>query len=142
MTERPSDFYEQRLSLEARGVAPAETLTRLLDYYALVAGWRTSAPAADAWDRALRRYYAEVHGLVRSAVIHCAPEPQPYWATLAWIRVLARRGDRPRSVYARALADIAVLNIGWPATPYFSVLARPDGETDAERVARRAVLVP
>lgn len=142
MTERPTDYFEQRLTLEARGVAPAESLTRLLDIYAVIAGWRTSTPAPDAWERVLRRYYAEVHGVVRNAVIRTALEPEPYWACLAWLRIEARRSGRPRSVYARALADLAVLGIGWAPSPFFSSVARPEGETDTERAARRSVLIP
>lgn len=140
--ERLPDFYAQRLTLETRGVAPVESLARLLERHALAAGWRTSTPPADAWERTLRRYYAEVYTVLSSAVIETALEPAPYWACLARLRIDGRKGAHPPSVYARALADLAVLNLGWPRAPFYADVARPVGETPEERRERRAELMP
>lgn len=60
--ERPADCFEQRLSLQTRGVAPAESLTRLLERHAVMADWREARPPADAWERRSARSHAEVHG--------------------------------------------------------------------------------
>ena len=61
---------------------------------------------------------------------------------LDWQDVIDRNALGFDQLKPPGLADVAVLGIGWAPTPFFSPVARPEGETDAERAARSTMLIP